>query len=249
MRDMKALVLTAGKGTRFAKESKKSIHKCLAEINGKHIVDFSLDVAVKLDLEEIVMVVGYLAEAIMQTYGDSYQGIPIKYALQVEQHGLVHAMACGQEALKGSDFCLFLGDEVFIQADHLGMLHTFYTQDAFLICGIVPTDNLELVRKNYSVAFDELSQRVLCVTEKPSEPFNTFIGTGSCVFRHKIFDYVDAMSNDPKTGDKELAGLIQCATDDQRRVLCHNLRALHYMNINTYEDFLCLEHTLAEVKL
>ena len=249
MRDMKALVLTAGNGTRFAKESQKSIHKCLAEINGKRIVDFSLDVAVKLGLEEIVMVVGHLAEAIMQTCGASYQGIPIKYALQVEQRGLVHAMTRGQEALKGSDFCLFLGDEVFIQADHTGMLHTFYTQDAFLTCGIVLTDNLELIRKNYSVAFDELSQHVLCITEKPSEPFNTFIGTGSCVFRHEIFDYVHTMPNDPRTGNKELAGLVQCAIDDQRRVLCYNLRALHYTNINTYKDLLRLEYALAGVKL
>jgi len=249
---MKALVLAAGKGTRFAGSRNAHLgnvqapaHKCLTQIGHRRVADFSLDTAVDLGVEEIVLVVGYLAETIQAAYGDAYRGVPITYAFQTEQRGLVHAMMCGREALGKADFWLFLGDEVLVDANHQAMQDTFDQEEAFLLCGMVPTQDPERIRKNYTLAFSETSRRVWRLVEKPVRPFTPYIGTGHCVFRHEILHYMDLMPADPRTGNKELAGLIQYAIDVGEKVLCHSFDEMfHYVNINTYEDYLKLEAML-----
>ncbi len=92
---MKALILAAGKGTRFASSrdahfgrTQEPAHKCLTQIGHRRVADFSLDTAVDLGVDELVLVVGYLAETIQAVYGDSYRGVPITYTYQREQRGL-----------------------------------------------------------------------------------------------------------------------------------------------------------------
>lgn len=249
---MKALILAAGKGTRFASsrndhfgDVQEPAHKCLTQIGHRRVADFSLDTAVELGVNEIVLVVGYLAETIQAVYGDAYRGIPITYAYQTEQRGLVHAMMCGREALGDADFWLFLGDEVLVDANHHVMQDTFYNEAAFLVCGMVPTKDPERIRKNYTLAFGEESRQVWRLVEKPVRPFTPYIGTGHCVFRNEILGYMDLMPSDPRTGNKELAGLIQYAIDVGEKVLCHSFDEMfHYVNINMYEDYLKLETML-----
>lgn len=251
---MKALVLAAGKGTRFAGSrdahfgsQQAPAHKCLTQIGHRRVADFSLDTAVDLGVDEIVMVVGYLAETIQAVYGSTYRGVPITYTYQHEQRGLVHAMMCGREALGTADFWLFLGDEVLVDANHHVMQQSFHTQAAFLVCGMVPTTDPERIRKNYTLAFDEESRRIWRLVEKPLRPFTPYIGTGHCVFRNEILRYMELMPTDPRTGNKELAGLIQYAIDVGEKVLCHSFNEMfHYVNINTYEDYLKLEAALME---
>lgn len=251
---MKALILAAGKGTRFASSrnthfgsEQAPAHKCLTQIGHRRVADFSLDTAVDLGVDELVMVVGYLAETVQAAYGDAYRGVPITYARQQEPRGLVHAMMCGRDALGSADFWLFLGDEVLVDANHHVMQQTFNDEEAFLVCGMVPTTEPERIRKNYTLAFDEESKRVWRLVEKPVRPFTPYIGTGHCVFRNQILHYMDLMPTDPRTGNKELAGLIQYAIDVGEKVLCHSFDEMfHYVNINMYEDYLKLEAMLVE---
>ncbi|MEZ4726481.1 MAG: sugar phosphate nucleotidyltransferase [Caldilineaceae bacterium] len=249
---MKALVLAAGKGMRFADSrnshfgsSQAPAHKCLTQIGHRRIADFSLDAAVDLGVEEIVLVVGYLAGTIQAAYGDVYRGVPISYAFQTEQRGLVHAMMCGRKALGDADFWLFLGDEVLVDANHQAMQDTFDQEEAFLLCGMVPTTAPERIRQNYTLAFSETTRQVWRLVEKPVRPFTPYIGTGHCVFRNKILRYMELMPADPRTGNKELAGLIQYAIDVGEKVLCYSFDEMfHYVNINTYEDYLALKAML-----
>lgn len=249
---MKALILAGGYGSRFSSsraahlgEPEAPDHKCLTQIGHRRVIDFSLDTAVDLGVDEIVLVVGYLADTVKEACGAYYRGIPISYAHQTEQRGLVHAMMCGRNALDGDDFWLFLGDEVLIDANHDVMQERFYQEEAFLVCGMIPTDEPERIRKNFTLAFDEKSQRVWRLVEKPIRPFTPYIGTGHCLFRGAILPYMDLMPNDPRTGNKELAGLIQYAIDVGEHVLCHSFDEMfYYVNINTYEDYLGLEAAL-----
>ena len=250
---MKALILAAGKGTRFAHSrdqhfgtAQAPAHKCLTQIGHRRVIDFSLDTAVDQGVDEIVLVVGYLAETIQAAYGNAYRGVPITYTYQTEQRGLVHAMMCGREALGDADFWLFLGDEVLVDANHQPMQKTFESEEAFLVCGVVPTDDMERIRKNYTLAFDEESRRIWRLVEKPVRPFTPYIGTGHCLFRNESLRHMDLMPADPRTGNKELAGLIQYAIDQGEKVLCHSFaETFHYVNINTYADYQKLEAVLA----
>ena len=108
---MKALILAGGRGNRL-NEFSENQNKCMISFKGKPLIEHLLDKASKLDFSEIVIVVGYKAEDIINHYGISFKKKRIRYVIQPEQKGLVHAIECAREALNGEDFFLMLGDEV-----------------------------------------------------------------------------------------------------------------------------------------
>jgi glucose-1-phosphate thymidylyltransferase len=61
---------------------------------------------------EFVVVVGYMAEMIIERYGDEYHGRPITYARQRERKGLAHALLQAEQ-YAGGNFLLMHGDNVF----------------------------------------------------------------------------------------------------------------------------------------
>ena len=78
---MKALILAAGNGKRF-KDDEEPLNKCMRTLNGKHLIQYSLESAILSKVEEIIIVVGYQAETIVNAFGISYRDIRIKYVLQ-----------------------------------------------------------------------------------------------------------------------------------------------------------------------
>ena len=250
---MKAIILAAGKGSRFTSsipscpaQSTAPAHKCLVQLDGRPILNFSLDAATQLGVDEIVIVVGHLAKTIIDAYGTNYLGTPLTYVYQNEPKGLIHALACGRDALGEADFWLFLGDEVLIDANLKAMQSDFYQTHAAISCGLIPTEEPERICKNYTVDFDNVSSQVFKVVEKPAQPITPYIGTGHCLFRNAVLDYIDQMPADPRTGNKELAGLIQYAIDVGDQVLCYRFEAFfYYVNLNTYEDYLALSVALS----
>ena len=112
---MKAVILAGGRGKRL-KETTNSSNKCMLEIDTKPVLEYNLDRALEMDVDEIVMVVGYRAEDIINRYGTSRNGVRIRYVIQWEQRGLVHAIECSKDAIGNDDFFLLLGDEVLIKA-------------------------------------------------------------------------------------------------------------------------------------
>lgn len=87
-----AIVLAAGKGTRM--KSKKS--KLVQKIYGKEIVKRAVENAKKSGINDIVAVVGYQKEEVMEVLGDL-----VKYAVQEEMLGTGHAVMQAKEFLAG----------------------------------------------------------------------------------------------------------------------------------------------------
>lgn len=93
---MKAIVLAAGKGTRLQSEQ-CSLPKVLRTALGKPLLGYVLDGLRFLAPEDTVLVVGYRGELVRQAF-DAYP-----YAVQAEQLGTGHAVACAAPALEGYD--------------------------------------------------------------------------------------------------------------------------------------------------
>ena len=108
---MKALILAGGRGNRL-NEFSENQNKCMIAFRGKPLIEHILENTSALDFSEIVIVVGYKAEDIINHYGISFKKKRIRYVIQPEQKGLVHAIECARKALDGEDFFLMLGDEV-----------------------------------------------------------------------------------------------------------------------------------------
>src|SRR3990170_2940342 len=110
---MKALILAGGRGKRLDDLSIQN-NKCMTKINGRPAIEYNLDNAVDSGVDEIIIVVGYRAEDIINYLGNKYKNKRLSYVIQWEQRGLVHAIECSKEALAGDDFMLLLGDEIMV---------------------------------------------------------------------------------------------------------------------------------------
>lgn len=231
---LKALVLAGGRGNRLNDLSKEQ-NKCMIRIRGQHLIEYNLDNALEVDVDEMVLVVGYKAETVMDLLGDNYRGKPIKYVIQSEQKGLVHAIECARQAIDGDDFFLMLGDEMLFNSKNSAMVNLFKKhKDIFGICGIVKVNDRNQIKKTYTIIQSD-NNDIYRLIEKPRHPLNEFQGTGHCVFKNGIYDYIKYTPIHHQRNEKELPDLIQCAIDDAMMIKAF-LICDKYTNINSYED-------------
>lgn len=230
---MKALILAAGRGKRLD-ELSKNRNKCMIEVHGRPVIEYSLDNAASTEIDEILLVVGYRAEEIINHYGISYKGKRIRYVLQWEQKGLVHAMECAAEALAGEDFMLLLGDEIMLNPRHTELIASYKSCKAFAVCGVLVVEDSELIRRTYTLIQDD-NRIIHRLVEKPRKPFNNIMGTGDCVFSNKIIEYIPVTPIHHERHEKELPDLIQCAIDDGNIVTSFEI-CDRYANINSHDD-------------
>lgn len=87
-----AVVLAAGQGTRM----KSKLYKVLHPVCGKPMVQHVTDQLNKLELSELITVVGFGAETVQEQLGDSS-----KYVIQEEQLGTGHAVLQAEDHLAG----------------------------------------------------------------------------------------------------------------------------------------------------
>jgi dTDP-glucose pyrophosphorylase len=230
---MKALILAGGRGSRID-EISSSMNKCMIKIEGKHAIEYSLDCVAETSIDEIIIVVGYRAEEIINYFGNRYRTKRISYVIQWEQKGLVHAIECAKEEIAGHDFMLLFGDEIMLNPKHQEMLDAFQEEDAFALCGILQVDNKDLIKRTYTLMHDATGQ-IFRLIEKPRQPLNDLMGTGDCVFANAIFDYIEETPIHHTRNEKDFPGLIQCAIDGGKLVRSF-LICDKYANINSIED-------------
>jgi len=235
---MKGLILAGGRGKRLDELSINK-NKCMIEVNGKPMIEYSLNYASETDVDEIIVVVGHRAEEIINTYGNKYKDKRLRYVIQWEQKGLVHAIECARDAIVGDDFMLLLGDEILVNPKHQYMLDEFRKGDVFALCGVLWVDDKDLIKRTYTLIHDS-NNIIYRLVEKPRNPLNNFMGTGDCVFKNNIFDYIEVTPIHHERKEKELPDLIQCAIDDGKIIksfiICDN-----YVNINSKDDIIFAE--------
>jgi dTDP-glucose pyrophosphorylase len=241
---MKTLILAGGRGKRLEAQSAER-NKCMIEFAGKPLIEWSLENCAATAPEEIVVVVGYLAEQIVNHYGNVNRGIRLRYAIQREQRGLVHAIETAAPFLGSSDFMLLLADEILLDPNHRAMVERFRQGGVFALCGLTIAPDPQEVRKTYAV-FEDEGGRILRLVEKPRRAINQYQGTGNCIFSNGILEYIEYTPISQARNEKELPDLIQCAIDDGH-VVQSFLVGGRYININTAEDVSLAEEAVGRV--
>jgi bifunctional N-acetylglucosamine-1-phosphate-uridyltransferase/glucosamine-1-phosphate-acetyltransferase GlmU-like protein len=102
--DATAVILAAGKATRFASDG-KPIPKALRALRGRPIIDYMLDALGFLPPERIIVVVGFEKEQVMSALRGR-----CRFAVQEEQLGTGHAAACAAPLLSGGSTFVLYGD-------------------------------------------------------------------------------------------------------------------------------------------
>ncbi len=111
---MQAVILAAGKGSRIYTFSEEK-PKPLVEVANKPVLEHNLDQMLGV-IDEVIIVVGYKKDMIIERIGHQYHNIKIKYVVQEEQLGTGHAVAVVENEIKGK-FLVINGDDLFSRKD------------------------------------------------------------------------------------------------------------------------------------
>jgi bifunctional UDP-N-acetylglucosamine pyrophosphorylase / glucosamine-1-phosphate N-acetyltransferase len=107
MKKINAFILAAGKGTRLNKGSPSTIPKVLYEIQGRSMINYTLDLLKKINIKKPVIIVGYKANLVKIALGNKN----IIYVLQKKQLGTGHALLCAKNYLKNAKTALVMGGD------------------------------------------------------------------------------------------------------------------------------------------
>jgi len=109
-----AVILAAGLGTRM-RPLTENLPKPLLPVLGRPILEWNLR-ALPPTVEEVILIVGYLKEMIVDRFGDEWRGRRIRYVEQRELRGTGQALHECRHLLQGR-FLAMNGDDIYDAAD------------------------------------------------------------------------------------------------------------------------------------
>ena len=111
---MQAVIMAAGLGTRLRPYT-LTVPKPMLPVAGRPILEWTME-SLPAEVDEVLVVVGYLAEKITEHFGDSWQGRRIRYVTQAELRGTGHALTQCAPLLNGK-FLVLNGDDLYGRDD------------------------------------------------------------------------------------------------------------------------------------
>lgn len=112
---MQAIILAAGMGKRLGEYTKENT-KCMVPVNGERLIDRVLTQLSKLNLNRVVIVVGYEGEKLMNYLGNCYNGcLKIEYVNNpvYDKTNNIYSLALAKELMQEDDTLLIESDLIF----------------------------------------------------------------------------------------------------------------------------------------
>ena len=173
---MQAVILAAGKGTRMLPLTLE-LPKPLIEVAGKPILEHILD-ALPPDVDEVLIIVGYMKEKIVTHIGESYGGKKIRYVEQWMPAGTAHALSLARPFLAGKFLMLNADDIMGAEALAKAVTHPL----ALLVAPHPEPQKFGVVSVGKEGTLEAL-------IEKPENPPSNLVSTGGMVLDERIFSY------------------------------------------------------------
>src|SRR3989338_1259223 len=174
---MKAVIPCAGEGVRMRPLTLRT-PKQLLEVGGKpilvHIFENLPD-----EIDEVILVVGYLGDKIREYFGDEFLGRKIAYVEQPAKLGTADALWRCREFLGVGKFLMLYGDDII---DKQSITKCLKREFSILVresehperFGVIVTDN---------------NGKITDLIEKPEKPISNIVSTGVKVLDERIFNY------------------------------------------------------------
>jgi len=155
-------------------------------IDGKPNIERHIDLMRDgMGIEEVVIVLGYMGDTIRSYFGDGTdRGVRIQYV--ENQHldkGWAWSVLLAKPFLAGRNGCVMLADEFYLDSN-LGDFANFDLDTYSVACPVKPGENLELIKKNFSVERD--GQRIVRLIENPVALPNDLLGMASFLVREDV---------------------------------------------------------------
>lgn len=236
---MQAVVPAAGEGTRLRPRTDVR-PKGLVEIAGKALLTHCFETLVALDVERILVVVGYRGEQIRERYGHTVDGVSIAYVEQPRQRGLAHAIGLAEPHVDGP-FVELHGDSI-LRANPGDVVARRRETDADAVL-LVEEVSREAAR-GLGVCVTDDAGRLERIVEKPDDPPSRLVQTSFFAFSPRIFEACRAIEPSAR-GEFELPAAITHLLETGGRVETVRLDGWR-VNVNDHQDVDAAERRLSQ---
>ena len=177
----------------------ETVPKPMLPVADRPLAAHTADAAVDAGATELILVVGYEADAVREYFGESYRDVPISYAVQEEQLGTAHAVGAAGDHLDGP-FVVLNGDNLY---DPEGIESLFESAPAVAGYRVAyPT--------NYGVLSTD-GERVTAVVEKPDDPPSNLANAGAYAFPAEAVEWLDVERSE--RGEFEITDVLARAVE------------------------------------
>ncbi|GGF35756.1 bifunctional protein GlmU [Halobacillus andaensis] len=199
-----AVVLAAGQGTRM----KSKLYKVLHPVCGKPMVQHVVDQLNKLELDELISVVGFGAEKVQDQLGDKSH-----YVVQKEQLGTGHAVQQAEDILANKEGVTIVacGDTPLLTKETLQNMMNHHIETGAKATILTahaedPTGYGRIIRGGNGQVERIVEQKDASEDEQAVQEINT--GT-YCFDNKELFESLQNVSNDNAQGEYYLPDVIQ----------------------------------------
>jgi len=194
----KAVILAAGEGKRL-RPFTETMPKVMLPVANKPLLEHVFDAVKKSGITEVIVVVGYKKEVIMEYFKD-YTDIKITYVTQDRQLGTAHALLQAEPYIKDS-FIVLAGDNIIDSKSIEALMKD--QSDYSLLIKEHPHPS------KYGVVFVE-QHSIRRIVEKPKEDVGKYISTGIYKLPKSVFKDIKQCSSE---GIHALSAVIQSIID------------------------------------
>lgn len=192
------IIPAAGSGIR-ARPYTYEVHKGMFVIDGKPNIERHIDLMRdEMKIEEVVIVLGYMGDAIQSYFGDGTDfGVRVQYV--ENQHldkGWAWSVLLAKPYLAGRKACVMLADEFYLDSN-IGEFADFDLDTYSVAFPVKSVTDSSLIKKNFSVERD--GSRVIRLVENPVALPNDLLGMASFMIHPTIMQELESAFESGRT--------------------------------------------------
>lgn len=184
---MQCIILAAGRGTRMGNLTDET-PKPMLLVSGLPILAHKINMLPE-SIEEIILVVGYKKEVIMDYFGSEWNGRKISYAEQTELNGTAGAIHLVKDMVQG-EFLVTMGDDFYHREDMEKLMRS-----PLSLLGYETNDTASFGL----VTIDE-NNHLVQVVERPHGFSDGLVNTGAYILNTDFFKYEPVKISDTEFG-------------------------------------------------
>jgi UDP-N-acetylglucosamine diphosphorylase/glucosamine-1-phosphate N-acetyltransferase len=234
MKNFTAVVLAAGKGTRF---NATTINKVMHPLCGKPMLWYTLNLLKKVGFNKIIIVVGFAKESIITYFGPKYI-----YVEQAKRLGTAHALKCALPKISqeiNDVFVCYSDDTAFYTPEIIKKLIKQHEQDSASIT-ILTVDKRDpaglgrVIRNREGEIMGIVEEKNTTLQEKKIKEINTGCYCFKVDFLKK---YLPQVKMNPVTHEFYLPDLVALAIEFKEKLTALKMSKEEYFEgVNTKEQ-------------
>lgn len=173
---MQAVIMAAGEGTRMRPLTYET-PKPMLLVKGKPLLEWTISF-LPAEVDEVIIIVNYLADQIKNYFGSEWKGRKIKYVVQKELNGTGGALHACKDLVKGK-FLVVMGDDLYYFKD----LEKMIREDLAILAQEVDDPS------RFGVLKTDENGKLIEIVEKPQMEGKAFVSTNAFTLNTKFFNY------------------------------------------------------------